>query len=92
MVGSDVADIDSGLATPLEIWQALAAEGYEVTYRRIPLSRERTPEAADLDVLHHQLLQQPEGMHHRTALVTLAASKLYVIIADTGHIFHTSGS
>ena len=91
MVGSDVADIDSGLATPLEIWQALAAEGYEVTYRRIPLSRERTPEAADLDVLHHQLLQQPEGMHNHTALVRLAASKVYVTKTDTSHIFQSSG-
>ena len=27
---------------------------------RVPLSRERTPEAADLDVLHAQLMHQPE--------------------------------
>jgi hypothetical protein len=39
----------------------LASEGYELSYRRIPLSRERTPEAADLDTLHSQLLQQPPG-------------------------------
>ena len=49
-----------GLATPLEVWQSLAAEGFQLTYRRVPLSRERTPEAADLDVLHAQLMQQPE--------------------------------
>jgi len=59
--GSDVGDIDAGLATPLEVWQGLAAEGFNVAYRRLPLSRERTPEAADLDVLHRQLLTQPDG-------------------------------
>ncbi|KAK9839780.1 hypothetical protein WJX81_000925 [Elliptochloris bilobata] len=64
--GSDVGDIDAGLATPLEVWQGLAAEGYNVAYRRLPLSRERTPEAADLDVLHRQLLTQPDegGVAH----------------------------
>ena len=41
----------------------LASEGYELSYRRIPLSRERTPEAADLDTLHSQLLQQSPGSH-----------------------------
>lgn len=50
-----------GLATPLEVFQSLAAEGFQINYRRIPLSRERTPEAADLDVLHSQMLVQPEG-------------------------------
>ncbi len=39
----------------------LASEGYEMSYRRIPLSRERTPEAADLDTLHSQLQYQPPG-------------------------------
>ena len=57
-----MGDIDAGLATPLEVWQGLAAEGYNVAYRRLPLSRERTPEAADLDVLHKQLLTQPDGV------------------------------
>jgi len=56
-----MGDIDAGLATPLEVWQGLAAEGFNVAYRRLPLSRERTPEAADLDVLHRQLLTQPDG-------------------------------
>ena len=54
-------DTDAGLATPLEVWQGLAAEGYQLSYRRVPLSRERTPEAADLDVLHQQLMTQPVG-------------------------------
>ncbi len=49
------------MATPLEVYQGLAADGYQVSYRRVPLSRERTPEAADLDVLHQQLMTQPVG-------------------------------
>lgn len=57
----DAGDVDVGLATPLEVYQSLAAEGYQMSHRRVPLSRERTPEAADLDALHHQLLVQPEG-------------------------------
>ena len=57
----DIGDIDVGLATPMEVYQSLAAEGYQMSHRRAPLSRERTPEAADLDVLYHQLLIQPEG-------------------------------
>lgn len=52
-----------GLATPTEVFSSLAAEGYQMSHRRIPLSRERTPEAADLDVLYHQLLIQPEGSY-----------------------------
>ncbi|KAK9804170.1 hypothetical protein WJX73_008272 [Symbiochloris irregularis] len=57
----DLGDVDMGLATPLEVFQSLAAEGFQINYRRIPLSRERTPEAADLDVLHSQMVVQPEG-------------------------------
>ena len=45
----------------MEVYQSLAAEGYQMSHKRAPLSRERTPEAADLDVLYHQLLIQPEG-------------------------------
>lgn len=39
----------------------LASEGYQLSYRRIPLSRDRTPEAADLDTMHAQPLQQFPG-------------------------------
>lgn len=61
-LAGNAEDTDAGLATPLEVWQGLAAEGYQLSYRRVPLSRERTPEAADLDVLHQQLMTQPVGM------------------------------
>ena len=57
-----------GLATPMEVYQSLAAEGYQMSHKRAPLSRERTPEAADLDVLYHQLLIQPEGACCRRSL------------------------
>ena len=57
-------EADAGLASPLEVHQGLAADGYQVSYRRVPLSRERTPEAADLDVLHHQLMTQPVVCPH----------------------------
>ena len=58
----NAGEADAGLASPLEVYQGLAADGYQVSYRRVPLSRERTPEAADLDVLHQQLMTQPVGM------------------------------
>ena len=38
--------------------QQLAEGGYRISYRRIPLSRERTPEAADVDALHYQVRLQ----------------------------------
>ncbi len=38
------ADAATALLTPLELMQQLAEEGYRLSYRRIPLSRERTPE------------------------------------------------
>jgi len=44
-----------GLCTPTEIFSGLAAEGYDIQYRRVPLSRERTPRASDLDLLHQQV-------------------------------------
>ena len=69
----DLGDVDVGLATSLEVYQSLAAEGFQLTYRRIPLSRERTPEAADLDVLHSQLQQQPEGGMQAAMQYCLAA-------------------
>ncbi len=64
----EVGDMDTGLATPLEVYQGLAAEGYQISYRRVPLSRERTPEAADLDVLHQQLMMQPVGEYEKGLL------------------------
>jgi hypothetical protein len=42
----------------LEVAKHLQAEGYQISYRRIPLSRERTPVANDLDALHKQMLLQ----------------------------------
>ena len=72
--------MDTGLATPLEVYQGLAAEGYQISYRRVPLSRERTPEAADLDVLHQQLMMQPVGEYEKGLL---AGSVLQCRVRET---------
>lgn len=39
-------------APRLQVLQQLRAEGSKVWYRRLPLSRNRTPDASDMDVLH----------------------------------------
>ncbi|KAL4440251.1 hypothetical protein ABPG75_003252 [Micractinium tetrahymenae] len=57
----DVGDIDQGLCTPREVFVAVAAEGYQISYRRVPMSRERTPQAADLDQLLAQMGNHPAG-------------------------------
>jgi hypothetical protein len=35
-------------------------EGYQATYRRIPLSRERTPEPTDIEEIHAQVGAQKQ--------------------------------
>lgn len=57
----DVGDIDQGLCTPREVFVAIAAEGYQISYKRVPMSRERTPQAADLDQLLAQMGNHPAG-------------------------------
>lgn len=37
--------------TPAEVYKALRDEGYEVTYRRIPLTREREALPSDIDAI-----------------------------------------
>lgn len=54
-----------GLCTPREVFVAIAAEGYQVSYRRVPMSRERTPQAADLDQLLAQMGNHPAGKEVR---------------------------
>jgi hypothetical protein len=50
------------LATPRDVAEQLAEEGFRVAYRRIPLSRDRTPVASDLQDLHAQCeLRFPPG-------------------------------
>ncbi|KAL3150044.1 hypothetical protein ABBQ38_013395 [Trebouxia sp. C0009 RCD-2024] len=70
----NAGEADAGLASPLEVYQGLAADGYQVSYRRVPLSRERTPEAADLDVLHQQLMTQPVGQQVVHLIVSRTAT------------------
>lgn len=50
------------LATCLDIAKQLQAAGFHVTYRRIPLSRERTPVPSDLSDMMKQMLALPAGV------------------------------
>jgi hypothetical protein len=54
-----------GLCTPREVFVAIAAEGYQISYRRVPMSRERTPQAGDLDLLLAQMGNHPAGREVR---------------------------
>lgn len=47
-----------GMCTPLEIFLGMAGEGYNLEYKRVPMSRERTPRAGDLDHLYMQTNSQ----------------------------------
>ena len=86
----NAGEADAGLATPLEVYQGLAADGYQVSYRRVPLSRERTPEAADLDVLHQQLMTQPVGMAPLQHLNFYASLLLRVRCESVASLFFSS--
>eukprot|EP00892_Ulva_mutabilis_P004224 jgi/Ulvmu1/2173/UM013_0017.1 len=48
----EIASADNGVATAWQVLQQLREEGNKVWYRRLPLSRNRTPDASDMDVLH----------------------------------------
>jgi hypothetical protein len=45
----------------VQVFKQLAEEGYQITAARVPLSRERMPEAADLDTLHLLHTPPPAG-------------------------------
>ena len=52
--------------TPAEVYAGLKAEGYNLDYQRIPLTRERAALTADVDAIHRRLdecvsLNQPTG-------------------------------
>lgn len=55
------ADPRLRLGTARDVADELAAEGYHISYRRIPLSRERTPEAGDLADLHKAMINAGPG-------------------------------
>jgi len=40
--------------TPAEVYAALKDEGYNIEYKRIPLTREREALAADVDAIQHR--------------------------------------
>lgn len=39
--------------TPAEVYAALSEEGYDITYRRIPLTREREALSSDIDAIQY---------------------------------------
>ncbi len=68
--------VDAGLATPAQVFAALAAEGFRLRYRRAPMSRERTPQAEDLDALCAQV-----------APAEAAGDAFSVILAEPREVF-----
>lgn len=52
---------DEPLSWRVQVFARLAEEGFQVTAERVPLSRERAPEAADLDVLQALHASLPPG-------------------------------
>jgi hypothetical protein len=50
-----------GLATAFDVFQHLIKAGYQVSYRRVPMSRERTPQASDLEQVLSQMAAVPPG-------------------------------
>ncbi len=61
------------LRTPAELAKSLIAEGFSLSYCRIPLSRERTPEAFDIPQLHRELAQGGGWLRDRQAADFVAA-------------------
>ncbi|KAI8474087.1 MAG: inositol hexakisphosphate-domain-containing protein [Monoraphidium minutum] len=55
------------LATARDVAAMLGEEGFSVSYRRIPLSRDRTPVAGDLQDLHAQLELRPPPVGNDSA-------------------------
>lgn len=56
-------DPSDGLSTAQQVFERFKNEGYSLSYQRIPLSRERTPEAADLEALWAQTRAAPSPEH-----------------------------
>ena len=56
-------DPEGGLSTAQQVFECFSRERYSLSYRRIPLSRERTPEAADLEALWAQTRAAPSPEH-----------------------------
>lgn len=61
-VGAGDSSSTLPLGTCLEVAKALQAKGLHITYRRIPLSRERTPVPSDLSDMLKQMLALPAGV------------------------------
>lgn len=58
-------------ANPMQVFAQLANEGFQLSAARVPLSRERVPEAADLDTLRAVHTPPPEGAVQQCVVRTL---------------------
>lgn len=45
--------LSDDVKTPAEVYADLQAEGYNLTYKRVPLTREREPLASDIDAIQN---------------------------------------
>ncbi|KAG0594286.1 hypothetical protein M758_UG064500 [Ceratodon purpureus] len=50
--------------TPAEVYAGLRAEGYNLDYQRIPLTRERAALTADVDAIHRRLDEAGSGVEY----------------------------
>lgn len=74
----DLNNDDSVMTARELVERLIEAEHFQVTYRRIPLSRERTPDAHDLQQVHSQLLEANEASfksERRTTTLHLVLSR-----------------
>lgn len=62
-VAGTEGDPEGGLSTAQQVFERFRSQGFALSYRRIPLSRERTPEAADLEALWAQARAAPLPEH-----------------------------
>eukprot|EP01026_Neomeris_dumetosa_P055765 TRINITY_DN50829_c0_g1_i8.p1 TRINITY_DN50829_c0_g1~~TRINITY_DN50829_c0_g1_i8.p1 ORF type:complete len:321 (-),score=36.97 TRINITY_DN50829_c0_g1_i8:539-1501(-) len=65
----------SDVLTPLQVHAQLKSEGFQVSYRRIPLSRARTPVATDIDFFHEQASSRLECQRQNIKAIHLIISR-----------------
>lgn len=70
-----IGDLDLGVCTPRDVCNALRQEGFNLHYARVPLSRQRTPHAHDLDFLWRSYGNTTD-LNHSTNNARLIVSRL----------------
>eukprot|EP00271_Cylindrocystis_brebissonii_P022366 TRINITY_DN8584_c2_g1_i1.p1 TRINITY_DN8584_c2_g1~~TRINITY_DN8584_c2_g1_i1.p1 ORF type:complete len:1580 (+),score=309.80 TRINITY_DN8584_c2_g1_i1:485-5224(+) len=72
IIGTWVSVEPEDVATPVEVYRSLAAEGLLVDYRRVPLTRERAPRALDVDQIQRRMDEAPKDA-------------VYLFVSHTGY-------